>query len=105
VHRDEEEDPQRRGVAGDDVAVEGEAAALRDAAGEFQMDVGVVLPVAPCVEESVDAPGEHEREDDATRQQRTLLIGGDVCRCGLGGHRVSPVGVRRLQWKDRQRRL
>ena len=45
VHGGEKKDPEWSGVAGDDVAVEGEAAACGKATGELEMDVGVVLPV------------------------------------------------------------
>jgi hypothetical protein len=78
----EKKDPERRGVSGDDAAVEGESATGGEAAGELEMDECVVLPVVPGVDEPVDAPEEGEGEEDC---------GGDAGlrgRAVLGGHRL-----------------
>ena len=85
----EQEDPEGRGIAGDDAAVEGEAAAGGEAACELEMDECVVLPVAPCVDEPVEAPEEGEREEER---------GGDAGlrgRAGLGRHRLGLIIKRR----------
>ena len=75
----EKKDPEGRGVSGDDAAIEGEAKAGGEAAGEFEMDVGVVLPVVPGVDEPVDAPKEceceQERGGDAGLRGRAVLRG------------------------------
>jgi len=70
---------QRARYRGGRRAVEGEATAGGEAAGELEMDVGVVLPVVPCVDEPVDAPEEGESEEkcgcDAGLRGRAVLRG------------------------------
>ena len=85
----EQEDPEGRGIAGDDAAVEGEATAGGEAAGELEMDECVVLPVVPGVHEPVEAPEEGESEEEC---------GGDAGlrgRARLGGHRLGLIIKRR----------
>ncbi len=77
----EKKDPEWSGVTGDDVAVEGEAAACGKATGELEMDVGVVLPVVTCVDEPVDAPEESEDEKERGRDAG----GGGSARSGCRG--------------------
>ena len=43
-------------VPGDDPAIEGESQSGGETAGKLQMDVGIVLPVVPGVDEPVRAP-------------------------------------------------
>jgi hypothetical protein len=48
---DKQKDPERRGVAVDNVAVETEAVASGERAGELQVDPRVVFPIAKRVDE------------------------------------------------------
>ena len=79
VHCGEQEDPEGRGVSGDDATVECEAAASGEAAGELEMDECIIFPVVPGVDEPVEAPEEGESEDkhgrDAGLRGRAVLRG------------------------------
>ena len=89
----EKEDPEGGGIAGDDAAVEGEAAAGGEAAGELEMDECVVLPVVPGVDEPVEAPEEGESEEKR---------GGDASlrvRLFSRGHRWAFLGAEQVAEK------
>ena len=68
VHRGEQEHPKRSGVSGNDVAVEGESESGGEAAGKLKMDVRVIFPVVPRMDEPVHAPQDGQGQQQGARE-------------------------------------